>query len=257
MNSKQSTLSRRKFIQTTATAALAAPFILESCTQKGTLRHASIGVGGMMGLNDLQNFVSHPNVEIVAICDVDKNMLEEAAKLVPNARQYDDWRELLEKESGNIDSVNVTVPDNNHFSIAWSAIQKGKHVYCQKPMCHDVAEVRKLTEASIEKGVITQLGTQHAASANDRRAVQLLKDGAVGKVKHVYLCSNRPGAEKYRLLGPRPAESAECSGKFKLECLAWTGARKVFCSRHLPYCFMAKLARFRNRLVRRYRLSHF
>ncbi len=207
MNQKNIPFTRRRFIQTTATAAIAAPFLLESCTPKGTLRHASIGVGGMMGLNDLKNFISHPNVEIVAICDVDKNFLEKAAELVPNARKYEDWRELLEKEVDNIDSVNVTVPDHNHFIISFSAIQKGKHVYCQKPMCHDVAEVRKLTEASISKGVVTQLGTQHASSANDRRAVQLLKEGAVGKIKHVYLCSNRPGAvENYRLAGPRPEQ---------------------------------------------------
>ncbi len=205
MKNQQPTYSRRKFLQTTATAAIAAPFILEACTAKGTLNHACIGVGGMMGLNDLKNFLSHPNVKIIAICDVDKNMLEEAAKLIPEARKYEDWRELLKNEVDNIDSVNVTVPDHNHFIISYSAIQKGKHVYCQKPMCHDVAEVRKLTEVSIEKGVITQLGTQHASSANDRRAVQLIKDGAIGKVKNVYLCSNRPGAvENYRLPGPRP-----------------------------------------------------
>ena len=197
--------SRRKFIQTATTAAIGAPFILESCAKKGTLHHACIGVGGMMGLGDLKNFLSHPNVKIVAICDVDNNMLEKASELVPDARKYADWREMFEKEDGNFDSVNVTVPDHNHFIIAWNAIQNGKHVYCQKPMCHDVAEVRKLTEASVEKRVITQLGTQHASSANDRRAVQLIKDGAVGQIKHVYLCSNRPGAvENYRLAGPRP-----------------------------------------------------
>ncbi len=221
MSKKDFSLSRRKFLQTTATAALAAPFILESCATKGTLNHACIGVGGMMGLNDLQNFHSHPNVKIVAICDVDKNMLDEAAKLVPEARKYSDWRELLEKESANIDSVNVTVPDHNHFIISYHAIQKGKHVYCQKPMCHDVAEVRKLTEASIEKGVVTQLGTQHASSANDQKAVQLIKEGAIGKIKHVYLCSNRPGAEQYRLLGPRPAESAEAPASLNWD--VWLG----------------------------------
>lgn len=223
MNQKSNSFTRRRFIQTTATASLAAPFILQSCTSsaKSTLRHASIGVGGMMGLNDLKNFISHPNVEIVAICDVDKNMLEEAAKLVPNARKYDDWRELLDKEADNIDSVNVTVPDHNHFIISYSSIQRGKHVYCQKPMCHDVAEVRKLTEAAIKKGVVTQLGTQHASSANDRRAVQLIKEGAVGKIKHVYLCSNRPGAEQYRLLGPRPAESIDVPSNLNWE--VWTG----------------------------------
>jgi predicted dehydrogenase len=93
-----------------------------------------------------------------------------------------------------------------HFPIAYSAIQKGKHVYCQKPMCHDVAEVRALTEASIKKGVVTQLGTQLAAGIGDRTTVQLLQTGVIGKIKHAYLCSNRPGAvEAYRLLGPRPA----------------------------------------------------
>lgn len=215
-------LSRRKFIQKAATAAIAAPLILESCTQKEKLRHACIGVGGMMGLNDLKNFLSHKNVQITAICDVDKNMLNKAAELVPEARKYSDWRELLEKEGDHIDSVNVTVPDHNHFIIAYHAIQKGKHVYCQKPMCHDVAEVRLLTKASTQKGIITQLGTQHASSANDRRAVQLIKNGSIGKIKHVYLCSNRPGAvENYRPMGPRP-DVSETPPK-ELDWDIWTG----------------------------------
>lgn len=209
MNQRISSVSRRRFIQTAATAALAAPVLLESCAPKVKLKlnHACIGVGGMMGLNDLKNFISHPDVTVVAICDVDKSMLAEAAKLVPEARQYADWRELLEKEKDNIDSVNVTVPDHNHFIISYTAINMGKHVYCQKPMCHDVAEVRRLTEAAIKSGVVTQLGTQHASSANDRRAVHVLKDKTIGKIKHVYLCSNRPGAvENYRLAGPRPPQ---------------------------------------------------
>lgn len=222
MNDLKFSVSRRKFIQTTATAALAAPFLLESCAPKTKLRHACIGVGGMMGFNDLQNFVSHPDVEIVAICDVDSDFLKKALEIVPNARTYSDWREMLEKEADNIDSVNVTVPDHNHFTISYNAIQKGKHVYCQKPMCHDVAEVRLLTEASVKYGVKTQLGTQHASSANDRRAVQLIKEGAIGKIKHAYLCSNRPGAvENYRPMGPRPAEGEEPPATLNWD--VWTG----------------------------------
>ncbi len=209
MNEHSLLVSRRKFIQTAATAAIAAPLILESCAPKNKLRHACIGVGGM-GWGDLQHFMKHPDVQIVAICDVDADNLKKASELVPDARTYTDWRELLKNESNNIDSVNVTVPDHNHFTISYHSIQLGKHVYCQKPMCHDVAEVRLLTEASVKYGVTTQLGTQHAASANDQRAVQLIKDGVIGKVKHAYLCSNRPGAvENYRLLGPRPTEAME------------------------------------------------
>jgi hypothetical protein len=72
-------------------------------------------------------------------------------------------------------------------------------------MCHDVAEVRKLTEASVKAKVVTQLGTQVASSIGDCTAVQWIRDGAIGKIKHTYLCSNRPQAiETYRLVGPRP-----------------------------------------------------
>jgi len=77
-------------------------------------------------------------------------------------------------------------------------------------MCHDVAEVRALTNASIKKRVFTQLGTQAASGIGDRMAVQFLKAGVIGKIKHAYLCSNRPGAvENYRLAGPRPAKGEE------------------------------------------------
>jgi predicted dehydrogenase len=207
MKNNNFSITRRRFIQTTATGALAAPFILNSCKpDDGILQHACIGVGGM-GLHDLKEFIKHEKVQVVAICDVDSDRLQKASELVPEARMYSDWRELFEKEGGNIESVNVTVPDHNHFTIAHHAIQLGKHVYCQKPMCHDVAEVRALTEASIKKRVMTQLGTQHASSPNDRAGVQLLREGAIGKVKHAYLCSNRPGAvERYRPVGPRPAQ---------------------------------------------------
>lgn len=228
MNNHKLNVTRRRFIQTAATAAIAAPLILESCAPKTKLRHACIGVGGMMGFNDLQNFVSHKDVQIVAICDVDEEFLKKALELVPGARTYSDWRELLKNEANNIDSVNVTVPDHSHFAIAYSAIEMGKHVYCQKPMCHDVEEVRKLTEASVKKGVKTQLGTQHASSANDRKAVQLIKEGAIGKIKHAYLCSNRPGAEKYRLAGPRAAEGTEPPKNLNWDVWLGTAPQRAF-----------------------------
>lgn len=210
MNDTHST-SRRDFLRTAAAAAVGAPFILDkafAAPPAGKLRHACIGVGGMGG-HDLQNFKSHSDVEIVALCDVDENHLKRAAELIPGARLYSDWRELLKKEKHNIDAVNVTVPDHNHFIIAMAAIDAGKHVYCQKPMCHDVAEVRVLTQAAVKAGVVTQLGTQIASSIGDRTAVQWLRQGIIGKVKHAYLCSNRSGIAGYRLAGPRPAQGHE------------------------------------------------
>jgi predicted dehydrogenase len=210
MKTHSLSVSRRRFLQSTATAGFAAPFLLRSSLRavspNGKLSHACIGVGGM-GWVDLQNFQQHPRVQIVALCDVDANNLQRAAEKVPGARTYADWRELLEKESDKIDSVNLAVPDHSHFPIAMTAIQRGKHVYCQKPMCHDVAEVRALTEAAVRRNVITQLGTQMASGIGDRTTVALLRAGAIGKIRHAYLCSNRPGAVKdYRLPGPRPAQ---------------------------------------------------
>ena len=209
-------LSRRDFLRTAALAGLAAPLLISCETtppapsrrarfSSDKLRHACIGVGGM-GANDLQNFLQHKSVEVVALCDVDANHLESAAKTAPGARLYRDWRELLAKEHSNIDSVNVSVPDHMHFAIGYNAIRNGKHVYCQKPMCHDVAEVRVLTRAARTYGVVTQLGTQGAASVHERTAVRWLHEGLIGKITRAFLCSNRPGAvEQYRLTGPRPA----------------------------------------------------
>jgi predicted dehydrogenase len=205
-------IDRRQFLGRSAAAALgllaSPPFAgARTLSPNGKLHHASIGIGSM-GWNDFHNFLDHNHVQIVALCDVDSDNLARAAQVVPGARLYADWRELLDKEGDRIDSVNVAVPDHMHFSIAWCAIEKGKHVYCQKPLCHDAAEVRALTEAAADKGVITQLGTQFASTVRERTAVLWLKAGLIGKVKHAYLCSNRPGAvENYRLIGPRPALS--------------------------------------------------
>jgi predicted dehydrogenase len=225
--------SRRQFLRTATVAGLAAPFISCSTTPAGPrvipanekLNHACIGVGGM-GWVDLHNFLDHKRVQIVALCDVDSNNLDKAAKEVPGARLYADWRELLQKEGDKIDSVNAAVPDHTHFSIAYSAVARGKHVYCQKPLCHDVAEVRALTEAAIKHGVHTQLGTQVAATIHDRTGVQWMREGRIGKVTHAYLCSNRPGAvEAYRLKGPRPAVGQEPPST--LNWNLWTGTAPV------------------------------
>ncbi len=221
---KTQLINRRKFIHATG-AALAAPLVSPALGQgapaaaNGKLQHACIGVGGM-GAGDLQNFLAHPGLRIVALCDVDANHLEQAKRQVPDARTYADWRELIAKEGDRIDSVNVSVPDHMHAPIALTAMRAGKHVYCQKPMCHDVAEVRALTEAAKKTGLVTQLGTQHASGIGDRMAVGFIRAGVIGKVKHLYLCSNRSGAEHYRLAGPRPPGQPVPA---QLDWEKWTG----------------------------------
>lgn len=219
---KANTLTRRHFLQRTAIASAALPLFgiasSSGAEANSKLQHACIGVGGM-GANDLQMFLKHPRVQVVAVCDVDENTLKAAAQAAPGARLYRDWRELLAKEQ--LDSVNIAVPDHMHYVIAMSALRKGKHVYCQKPLCHDVAEVRALTEAAQKAGVVTQLGTQMASGIGDRLTVQYLRAGAVGKVKRVVMCANRPGAEIYRLKGPRPAVGEAAPGN--LDWNLWLG----------------------------------
>ncbi|MEI6647506.1 MAG: Gfo/Idh/MocA family oxidoreductase [bacterium] len=219
-----SAMNRRTFLASTS-AATAAGFF-SGCTTtvpprrisvNGKVNHACIGVGGMMGFNDFSNFKSHTRTQIVALCDVDKQQLDRATALVPDAHCYTDWREMLIKEGNKIDSVNVTVPDHLHALISLSAIQAGKHVYCQKPLCHDVAECRTLAQAAKRSGLVTQLGTQHASGIGDRLGVQWLREGAVGKIQRIILCSNRPGAiDAYRLLGPRPTQKEQAPAH-----LAW------------------------------------
>ncbi|MFN8348608.1 MAG: Gfo/Idh/MocA family oxidoreductase, partial [Spirosomataceae bacterium] len=110
--------SRRAFLVKAATAALTTPLLFSNDKEApAKLRHACIGVGGM-GWGDLQQFKKHDNVEIVALCDVDEKNLKRAAEFVPGAKTYIDWRELFKAEATNIDSVNVSVPDHNHFPIA-------------------------------------------------------------------------------------------------------------------------------------------
>jgi len=214
--------TRRQFIQSLAPMAgvLVAPNILRAANLNGRLQHACIGVGGMMGFNDFQNFKQHARTDIVAICDVDAGNLERALKEVPNARPYRDWREMLAKEGGRIDSVNATVPDHMHAVICYSAMKAGKHVYCQKPMCHDVAEIRALTRVAAEMNVKTQLGNQHSSGAGDRMAVEYIKAGAIGRIKHVYLCSNRTSGMDYRLSDPKPAQAPVPAG---LDWDLWLG----------------------------------
>ncbi|MCD6303957.1 MAG: Gfo/Idh/MocA family oxidoreductase [Planctomycetes bacterium] len=207
--------TRRVFLKRTATGLAVAAAAPGALGANEKLHHACIGVGGM-GWGDLHNFKSHPDTRIVAICDVDANHLDRAAKVLPDARRYTDWREMLEKEGDRIDSLNVTVPDHMHAAITMTALKAGKHVYCQKPLCHDVAECRAVTAAAGRAGVVTQLGTQHASGSGDRMTVQMLREGVIGKIKRVILCSNRPGAERYRLVGPRPK-----SGQAPPPSLAW------------------------------------
>jgi predicted dehydrogenase len=184
----QHPFTRRSFLKTLGVAAIGAPFLtsgLMAQTKSRVLRHASFGAGGM-AWSDLTEIAKCPNVEIVAVCDVDLSRTADARKEFPRARIYQDWRELLDKEAKNIDSVNVSTPDHMHAPIGVSAMQLGKHVYGQKPLAHDLYEVRRMTEIARKKKIVTQMGIQVHSRPYYRRAARIVQDGVIGKIKAVH-----------------------------------------------------------------------
>jgi len=182
------TYSRRAFLKALGTAAAAAPFVttgLLARSPNNTLRHASFGCNGM-ALGDLTVIGNCKGVEMVALCDVDIDRTAEARKLFPNARFYQDWRVLLDKEAKNIDSVNVSTPDHMHAPIAMTAMRLGKHVYGQKPLAHNIYEVRRMTEIAGKEKLVTQMGIQIQSAAPYRAAVRIVQDGVIGKIREVH-----------------------------------------------------------------------
>ena len=187
-------ISRRDFIG--GAAAVAAFTIVPRHVLGGSgntapsekLNIAGIGVGGR-GQGDIGE-VSSEN--IVALCDVDFGHAAGTFKQYPKARQYRDFRKMLDKEDKHIDAVVVATPDHTHAVAAMRAIKMGKHVYCEKPLAHDIYEVRKLTEAAREAKVATQLGNQGQASESTRLVCEFIWDGAIGPVREVHSWCNRP-----------------------------------------------------------------
>src|SRR5690348_8649858 len=180
--------SRRSFLKTLAAGAAGAPFItngLRAQSPNGVLRHASFGASGM-AWSDITELTKFKDVQLVAVAEVDLARTAELKKKFPDVRVYQDWRKLLESEAANIDSVNVSVPDHMHAPIGMSALQLGKNVYGQKPLAHDLYEVRRLTQFAHESGLVTQMGIQIHANMAYRLATVLIQDGVIGKVKEVH-----------------------------------------------------------------------
>lgn len=189
------TPTRRDFLRLSATTAAwiasqraeAQRLLLRS----GRFRHAHIGVGGM-GNADLKQIASHPAVEVVALCDVDRNHLEAAAAEHAEAKTYSDWRQLLREMADSIDGLCVSTPDHMHAPITLAALKLGKAVYCQKPLTHTVAEARRVAEAAATSGVVTQMGIQNHSAAHYRNAFELFRSGLTGPVSAVHVWSDRP-----------------------------------------------------------------
>jgi predicted dehydrogenase len=154
-----------------------------------TLNIACIGVGGK-GESDARH--AGQVGRVLAVCDIDQQRLDKMAALQKESKKFNDYRELLQELGSKIDAVVVSTPDHTHAPAAVTAMRMGKHVYCQKPLAHSVWEARLMRETARQKGVCTQMGNQGTADSGFRRAVELVRSGAIGEVTEIHVWTNRP-----------------------------------------------------------------
>ena len=199
--SMEKSTTRRTFVKGAAAAAAAfnfqvVPSRVFGANERITL--AGIGTSGK-GASDIANSAG-AGFQVTHLCDIvntDKypNMGGGWVKTRgdhPDAKFFEDWREMLESEGDKIDAVTVSTPDHVHAHAAVAAMKKDCAVYCQKPLTHGIWEARMLTELAEKTGVVTQMGNQAHSENHMRRMVELIRAGLIGDVQEVHAWTNRP-----------------------------------------------------------------
>jgi len=184
-------LSRRSFIRQSA-SALGLPFVWTKhghAAPSETLLHASFGAAGMAA-SDIAALTASKHLRLIAVAEVDQSRIANIKKQFPDCRVYSDYRVLLDKEK-QLDSVNVSTPDHMHAPIAMRALNRGLHVYCQKPLTHTIYEARRLSQVAAGKKLVTQMGIQIHSARKHKLVVRLVQDGTIGKVKEIHSWSGK------------------------------------------------------------------
>ncbi len=206
-------ITRRTFLGTTL-AACAAPYIIPSSAlghdgavaPSERLNVACIGLGWQME-SDLQQIAVGLKQNVVALCDVDATRLAKNKKLygptLAGANTYKDYRIMLEKEK-SLDAVIIATPDHWHAPICRAAMLAGKHVYCEKPLAHDITQTRAIRELSRQLKVVTQTGNQGSASANLRRNIEVIQAGVLGQISEIHIWYPKEHHDGVRPAGDDP-----------------------------------------------------
>lgn len=185
-NDEPSTMGRRTFIlgAGVAAAALNARSASARLSPNERVNFAGIGIGSQGGA-DVDAVVAEGG-RLVALCDVDDHYAAKKFAQYPDARRFKDYRVMLDKLGKDIDAVVIGTPDHTHAVIAMEAMRRGKHVYCEKPLAHNVHEVRALMAAAKRYGVVTQLGNQGHSFETIRRLCEWVWAGAIGQVHTIH-----------------------------------------------------------------------
>jgi predicted dehydrogenase len=184
MNSR---LSRRHFLMSSAAGVVAASRLCakdEKASPNEKLHIGVIGIAGQ-GVFSWSQLRGVPQAEIVALCDVHESRTADARQAFPKASFDVDFRKMLDRKG--IDAVVVATPDHMHAPATLMALRSGRHVYCEKPLTHTVAEARLVAETAKKEKRVTQMGTQIHAQNNYRRVVELVQSGAIGPISEVHV----------------------------------------------------------------------
>jgi predicted dehydrogenase len=198
---------------------------------------AGIGVGGK-GDSDIDHAGSL--MEVVALCDVDEGKLANKQKKWPQAKSFSDFRKLFDDTSllKNVDAVTVSTPDHNHAVASILAMRAGKHVYCQKPLTHDVYEAHLMRAEALKNKVCTQMGNQGTAANGLRKAVELVRAGVLGDIAEVHVWTNRPA--NYWKQAPdvvkRP-EASDCPKSVNFEAFLGTAPERPYARGYHPFAW--------------------
>ena len=153
------------------------------------LNIASIGAGGKAA-SDIHG--CSPTENIVALCDVDDKQAARIYKQFEKPPKYKDFRKMLDKEGNGIDAVIVTIPDHMHAAAAIHCMERGKHVYVQKPLVRTVKEARMMLEAANKYKLATQMGNQGYSNEGTRQCAEMIWAGEIGNVTEVHAWTDRP-----------------------------------------------------------------
>ncbi len=193
----QKRLSRRQFLKLSTVAAASAPLVLPSWGASGPNDRITLGfIGtGTQGRGLLQNFLNHSTTQVLAVCDVDTKRREHHRQIVENfyktkqdsdfksCTEYKEFGELLERK--DIDAVVIATPDHWHAYIAILAANKGKDIYCEKPLSLTIREGRAMVNAARKNNRVFQTGSMQRSSGEFRKACELVRNGRIGQVKQV------------------------------------------------------------------------
>jgi predicted dehydrogenase len=180
-----SKLTRRQFAGAAA-ATLAAPTFIRARNLADRLNIAMIACGG----RGAHNLGQVKGENITVLCDVDANAVEKAAATHKEAAKFTDLRKVFDKPQA-FDAVMVSTCEHTHAFGTMLALKHGKHVYCEKPLTHNIYEARVIREAAAKTKCVTQMGIQMHASETYRRVVELVQGGAIGGVREVHVWVSR------------------------------------------------------------------